>query len=120
MLHCYCRHIYYGRCCPTALLGARQLFIADVRATEGCSRSGTGTAIIELQGDNDSPPKFQRKNYTQSIDETPGRILKDVAVGEKLVHLTSTDADNDGKSKIYYCIKRSTDPGRQFTLGVPG
>ena len=31
-----------------------------VRATDGGGRTGTGTASIELQDENDSPPKFQR------------------------------------------------------------
>ncbi|XP_055343968.1 neural-cadherin-like isoform X2 [Paramacrobiotus metropolitanus] len=202
-----------------------------VRATDGGGRTGTGTATIDLQDENDSPPKFQRKQYSQSIDETPGSILpnnavldvgvndaditnnfvydivkpcakdeygcehfyinsnsdgsgslfvlapldfendqhragfrfrifvndrgdltkpkdtaqvqitlndindnppkfdkpnqrverrEDIRVGEELATFKATDADNDGKSQVSYRIKRSTDPGRQFTIGPEG
>jgi hypothetical protein len=45
--------------------------------------------VIELQDENDSPPKFQRKLYTQTIDETPGNILPENSVLDVGVH----DAD---------------------------
>ena len=61
----------------------------QVRATDGGGLTGTGTASIELQDENDSPPKFQRKMYTQSIDETPGTVLPDHSILDVAVN----DAD---------------------------
>ncbi|XP_077285553.1 cadherin-N2 [Arctopsyche grandis] len=69
--------------------------------------------VIKLKDINDNEPQFEKSHLSVAVDEN-------AEVGKMLEKFKAVDADQGGKSKIFYSIDRSSDRKRQFYISQEG